>query len=254
MRVVVWFALLAAVNASGSNSSTSTTAAASSTAVAGGSATGSGVCTGSNDATCCKPDGVKFCARIRPQDIWKPASANGTDVGSVCVWSNLAGQTPDANPAYNAPYLNNFACGGTKGDCNYKSTAYISDTTGEPYYAAVANLSEIDAGAKQAATYYKAFNVALSRYNCEEQYSHWNCDDCRKAYARWACAMTMPKCTASPCGTTKPCVRVCNEVVQKCPVTLGFTCPDDNRDYSASSCNLMGLTNGASNTHVPSLF
>ena len=85
---------------------------------------------------------------------------------------------------------------------------------------------------------------ALSRYNCEEQYSHWNCADCRKAYARWACAMTMPACTASPCAVKKPCVRVCNEVVQKCPVTLGFSYPDDNRDYKASGCNLMGLKSG----------
>merc|ERR1711865_188516 len=78
-----------------------------------------------------------------------------------------------------------------------------------------------------------------------EQYSHWNCDDCRKAYARWACAITMPSCEPTTCTTVKPCVRVCNEVVQKCPVTLGFTCPDDNRDYSDTGCNLMGLPSGA---------
>jgi hypothetical protein len=41
--------------------------------------------------------------------------------------------------------------------------------------------------------------------------------------------------------------------VQKCPVTLGFTCPDDNRDYGDSSCNLMGLTNGASSTQMPTI-
>merc|ERR1712139_399433 len=125
-----------------------------------------------------------------------------------------------------------------------------SSNIGTTYYAMVANMSHIDAGAKKAAEYYKAFNVALSRYNCEEQYSHWNCDDCRKAYARWACAMTMPACTTSPCGSTKPCVRVCNEVVQKCPVTLGFTCPEDNRDYSESGCNYMGLSSGAATLPV----
>merc|ERR1711968_94892 len=108
-------------------------------------------------------------------------------------------------------------------------------------------MSDISAGARNAVTYYTAFNKALSRYNCEEQYSHWNCDDCRKAYARWACAMTMPQCEPTSCASVKPCVRVCNEVVQKCPVTLGFTCPDDNRDYSESGCNLMGLVAGASN-------
>merc|ERR1712178_602482 len=88
-------------------------------------------------------------------------------------------------------------------------------------------------------------------------YSHWNCDDCRKAYARWACAMTMPACDAGGavnsgvCNEMKPCVRICNEVVQKCPVTLGFTCPDDNRDYAESSCNLMGLASGTTSTAVP---
>jgi len=140
------------------------------------------------------------------------------------------------------------------------------------YHAMVDNVTDLAAGARTAATYYAAFNVvsshfgpfpcsgaathptplisparqALSRYNCEEQYSHWNCADCRKAYARWACAMTMPACTTSPCtaGGKAPCVRVCNEVVQKCPVTLGFSCPDDNRDYKSSGCNLMGLTAG----------
>merc|ERR1712159_498555 len=110
--------------------------------------------------------------------------------------------------------------------------------------------ANISSGAANARSYWIAFNVALSRYNCEEQYSHWNCDDCRKAYARWACAMTMPQCEPTSCASVKPCVRVCNEVVQKCPVTLGFTCPDDNRGYGDSSCNLMGLTSGASTTFM----
>lgn len=208
-----------------------------------------GVCApdGSNkdQATCCKVDG-KYCTQIQALTI-----ANVTN--GVCVWNNLAGQTPDANAVFNAPWVNNFACGGTSGNCNYESTAKISSDTGTPYYGLVTNLSNIvhlQSGAANAAEYYKKFNVALSRYNCEEQYSHWNCDDCRKAYARWACAMMMPACTYSPCGSQKPCVRVCNEVVRKCPVTLGFTCPDDNRDYSDSGCNLMGLTAGVDTARV----
>merc|ERR1719389_1640546 len=106
----------------------------------------------------------------------------------------------------------------------------------------VANTTSKSVGATTAATYYQEFNVALSRYNCEEQYSHWNCDDCRKAYARWACMMTFPACTQTPCAMTKPCSNVCYEVVRKCPVTLGFTCPDpqDTREYTQSGCNLMG--------------
>jgi len=203
---------------------------------------GAGACTSSNQATCCHPDGTKFCAAIKASDI--AAVSNG-----VCVWTNLAGQTEDISKQWNSPWINNFACG--KDDCNVANATSISSNVGTVYYGMVSNLSDISAGAKKAAEYYAAFNVALSRYNCEEQYSHWNCDDCRKAYARWACAMTMPACSHTPCGTTKPCVRICNEVVQKCPVTLGFTCPDDNRDYSSSSCNLMGLASGTTSTAVP---
>jgi len=202
------------------------------------SATGTGVCDGTNSGSCCKPDGVQYCAQLT-------ATTNNVS-GSVCTWTNLVGQTPDTVTAQNSPGVNNFACGGS--DCNYGSTSAIADGVGTAYYGVVSNMSDMGAGATNAVAYYTAFNKALSRYNCEEQYSHWNCDDCRKAYARWACAMTMPACTVSACGSTKPCVRVCNEVVQKCPVTLGFSCPSDNRDYSESSCNLMGLTAGASST------
>lgn len=214
----------------------------------GQSATGTGVCNsdGSNSNGCCKPDGTKYCVQIKASQI------NISD--GICIWTNLAGQTPDATASYNAPNINNFACGGDTGNCNYGSTAQIADSVGTAYYGMVDSLgSNISIPATTAKGYYENFNVALSRYNCEEQYSHWNCDDCRKAYARWACAMTMPACSASPCQTTKPCVRVCNEVVQKCPVTLGFTCPDDNRDYADSSCNYMGLTAGVGSNTVPML-
>merc|ERR1711934_70070 len=221
---------------------------------------------GSNKATCCK--GTKgYCTQIRASDI----QMNDTD---VCVYQNSAGQTPDANQYFNTPYYNSFVCGGDKGDCNFASYSAIKANsavvdaaksyTGTPtaYYGWVKNLgttvsstgfNNISSGADQARTYWKAFNVALSRYNCEEQYSHWNCDDCRKAYARWACAMTMPSCIPASCSDMKPCVRVCNEVVQKCPVTLGFTCPqvsNDDRDYTSAGGNYMGLVAGASTTTI----
>merc|ERR1711977_599468 len=181
---------------------------------------------------------TKMCMKITPANIF----VNGTTPATgACMWTNLARQTPDATATWNAPNVNNFA------------SVYDKTTGTKDYYGFVETNGTKEA--KQANDYWVAFNKALSRYNCEEQYSHWNCDDCRKAYARWACAMTIPQCTESAsksggtCATSasiKPCVRVCNEVVQRCPVTLGFTCPDDNRDYGDSSCNLMGLTAGAS--------
>eukprot|EP00658_Telonema_sp_P-2_P048614 TRINITY_DN36973_c0_g1_i6.p1 TRINITY_DN36973_c0_g1~~TRINITY_DN36973_c0_g1_i6.p1 ORF type:complete len:187 (+),score=50.93 TRINITY_DN36973_c0_g1_i6:90-650(+) len=93
---------------------------------------------------------------------------------------------------------------------------------------------------KQKTAYEMLRSLVGSEMCIRDRYSHWNCDDCRKAYARWAVAMTLPACAlnagdtegGSTCAAIKPCVRICNEVVQKCPVTLGFTCPSDNRDYS----------------------
>jgi len=225
-------------------------------------ASGTGACTSANTATCCKPKAGKYCARIWGSDV-KASNTSFTGT-NPCFWANLGGQTEDTNSLWNFPNTNNFVCGSN--DCNVAGSQVTSITstmsssanadTGTAYYGqvdSVANGTEMTKGVATAAGYYASFNVALSRYNCEEQYSHWNCDDCRKAYARWACAITIPQCAVSPCATTKPCVRVCNEVVQKCPVTLGFTCPDDNRDYGDSSCNLMGLTNGASSTQMPTI-
>jgi hypothetical protein len=229
------------------------------------SVSGAGPCTASTAATCCRGS-QGYCVQIKASDIFFNDTA---DQPNVCVYQNSGGQTPDGNAYYNTPYWNSFVCGGDSGDCNYASIADIQTDTASPntgptpYYGWVQHLGgapNITSGAATARDYWKSFNVALSRYNCEEQYSHWNCDDCRKAYARWACAMTMPNCdpyggttSVLGCADTKPCVRICNEVVQKCPVTLGFTCPDDNRDYSDSGCNLMGLPSGAGSVTASAL-
>lgn len=213
---------------------------------AAATSSGTGVCDATNTATCCKPESGKYCTLIKGLDV---ALANSTFTGTnPCYWANLGGQTADTNALWNFPNTNNFVCGSN--DCNVAAGTGAANT-GTAYYGMVSNMTSPTAGVTTAAGYYAAFNTALSRYNCEEQYSHWNCDDCRKAYARWACAITIPQCTTSPCGSVSPCVRVCNEVVQKCPVTLGFTCPDDNRDYKDSGCNLMGLTNGDSARSTP---
>merc|ERR1711988_334147 len=223
---------------------------------------GTGACDKSQSATtvaasgCCQPTPGYYCVEIQPT-YFNNATTDGTTTGTAvsiadnyCMWNNLAGQTPDSTQAYNTG-LNDFLC--ADDSCNGADVATIQSSTSS-YYAAYIPASHFGSetsimnGTVTASTYYANFNVALSRYNCEEQYSHWNCDDCRKAYARWACAMTMPQCYYSTaqggCMTIKPHVRVCNEVVQKCPVTLGFTCPDDNRDYTDSGGNLMGLTSG----------
>lgn len=222
---------------------------------------------GDASQTCCRPDdaGAKYCVQVKPSDM--------NVSNKVCLWGNLAGQTPDTNEVFNAPWVNNFACGTTDGVCNFNSESAINDNTysqpasdtsgtkdysvsGAPiYYAALPNVSAADRElpANTSADYYAAFNRALSRYNCEEQYSHWNCDDCRKAYARWACAITYPACDPNPCTMKKPWEYVCYQVVQKCPVTLGFTCPtveNDDRDYTVSGGNYMGLVSGAETTSL----
>lgn len=197
-------------------------------------------CAGNGASCAC---GGKTCKLITAAD------ANITN--GVCLWNNLAGQTPDGNPALNAPNLNNFACTNEATTTTNLNSCASPTLAGGAYYGLVDAASNgTSVAANKAKTYYEHFNVALSRYNCEEQYSHWNCDDCRKAYARWACAMTMSACSQSPCGETKPCDNICFEVVRKCPVTLGFTCPTDNRDYAASGCNSMGIASGATSNQV----
>jgi len=181
------------------------------------------------------------------------SSLNITD--GICIWTNLAGQTPDGNAYQNFPYLNNFACNNDATTTTNLDSCASADlnfpTPASPYYALMdtaSNATEI--AVTTAREYYASFNKALSRYNCEEQYSHWNCDDCRKAYARWSCAMMMPACTSPPCAQTNPCENMCFDVVRKCPVTLGFSCPDDGRDYWATGCNSMGMASGAATNRV----
>jgi hypothetical protein len=151
---------------------------------------------------------------------------------------------------WNSPFKNYFTTIGSYSKPSSTNTDHdLPNVTAyaPAYYAQVrdpdTNYEYGYAECQVAQGYYDSFNSALNRYNCEEQYSHWNCDDCRKAYARWAAAMALPACALSSsdteggtsCTAIKPCIRICNEVVQKCPVTLGFTCPGDNRDYADSA-------------------
>jgi len=176
----------------------------------------------------------------------------------VCHWQNLAGQTPDANKYVNYPFVSKFTCintgeGVANQQCAYSNIlAEDRPNSGGSYYALVAPNQTYPGRleAQQAADYYKSFDVALSKYNCEQEYSHWNCNDCRKAYARWACAISLRQCSTCPCQDNYPCMHLCYDVVRMCPGSLGFKCPpeNDNRDYLKMSqyehCNKMGIGNG----------
>ncbi|KAM4056013.1 stretch-activated ca2+-permeable channel component domain-containing protein [Hirsutella rhossiliensis] len=111
---------------------------------------------------------------------------------------------------------------------------------------------------------YANFEKAMMQIPCEApktaQYSlSRNCDDCKVAYKRWLCTVSMPRCEdfgssnelalernarqAFPNGTqlpddfiddqiqpgpykeVLPCDDLCYEVVQSCPAKLGFKCP-----------------------------
>jgi len=178
---------------------------------------------------------------------WHIEDLPTTTAPNPCYWSNLAGQTPDTQTQWNAPHKNFMVTMGPNTKPSVDNTLHVLPVVPSPaYYAQVrdpdTNYNHGYRECSVAQEYYTSFNTALKRYNCEEQYSHWNCDDCRKAYARWAVAMALPACAlksgdsagGSTCTAVKPCIRICNEVVQKCPVTLGFTCPTDNRDYSTA--------------------
>jgi hypothetical protein len=144
------------------------------------------------------------------------------------------------------------------GRANVTDTAYhaVVNTTG------VASADYGKAEALVAASKFSSFLTALTRYDCDSSYiykssySAWNCDDCRKAYAAWICSQFMVKCVpiantnGSQCLEVKPCLDVCYNVVRKCPVSLGFQCPDYEGDYSHdnnATCNSMGI---AAATHV----
>jgi len=162
----------------------------------------------------------------------------------------LQQQTQEFSAIDNWGYSNTFPCVGDwcLPGASYTSNQIPSDATPN-YYAQIDTGTNGSEKCAAADDQYKAFNAALSKYNCENTYSHWTCNDCRKAYARWAAAIALPACglndpatvpgtNSESCTALKPCIRVCNEVVQKCPITLGFRCPEggeggDRADYKA---------------------
>merc|ERR1712028_53058 len=186
-----------------------------------------------NSTTTCCPVAGKTCTKITYSAI---------NTSEVCHWYNLQQQTAEFSAIDNYGYQNTFPSMGTWSlpSSSYTSN-YIPDDASPGYYAQIDSGSSGNTECAAADEQYKAFNAALSKYNCENTYSHWSCNDCRKAYARWAAAIALPACglnSDGTCNAIKPCIRLCNEVVQKCPITLGFRCPEggeggDRADYRA---------------------
>jgi hypothetical protein len=101
---------------------------------------------------------------------------------------------------------------------------------------------------------YDSVTTQLARFNCEDFFPFHSCTPCATAYKNWACAINFPKCRSSPSTSNlcKPCHNLCYEVVRKCPVELGFDCPDETDEYSTRSddCNDMGTGAGAADLAV----
>lgn len=83
------------------------------------------------------------------------------------------------------------------------------------------------------------------------------CEDCRRSYRDWLCAVTIPRCTTNkqsmyefrnindsrllfiynylPYYEILPCYNQCEAIVRDCPAQLGFSCPNNgttlNNDY-----------------------
>ncbi|KAK9729292.1 centractin- actin- protein of the dynactin complex [Basidiobolus ranarum] len=123
---------------------------------------------------------------------------------------------------------------------------------------------------------YQSFEDALKRFDCSTVYSPLRtCDDCRKAYKTWICAITIPRCaTGTPPGGEAPglqfrndnptysvgpftlndtnafmeylpCLDLCWDVVRSCPAFFQFSCPSkdpSNVDYGVTpNCNTLSI-------------
>merc|ERR1711934_144317 len=173
--------------------------------------------------TCCPKSGYR-CIKVQYSEIKD---------SETCHWTNLVQQTAEFGDSDNYGYKNTFPCVGAW--CLPSASNMVNampDDVTPAYYAQISTSSTGATECADADTNYKEFNKALSKYNCENSYSHWTCNDCRKAYARWSAAIALPACAIGSgqdgitgCTAIKPCIRLCNEVVQKCPITLGFKCP-----------------------------
>jgi len=199
--------------------------------------------------------------------------------GSPCLWQNIQDKsrgdryriygidTKEAS-ADSYPYWNLFTCDPSIRSCSLCNTsncpaAAPSSVPDTGYHATVDTTGLTPAmygrteGLK-AAEYFQAFEKALRRYDCdssyrpEAAYSYWNCDDCRKAYARWVCSQAVRSCDPTNGATQNPCIQICHDVMVRCPISLDFRCPEnfsphvanDYWDNSNPKCQWMGISSG----------
>ena len=88
------------------------------------------------------------------------------------------------------------------------------------------NLTALDLEAKYL--YDELVKGAIGRYDCRNFYPFMTCSHCLYAYRSWVCAITFPMACATEDGryeALRMCDLVCWEVMRKCPVELGFSCP-----------------------------
>lgn len=119
---------------------------------------------------------------------------------------------------------------------------------------------------KRYENFSKSLEQELCRGPLDDQYSVLrNCGDCDSAYRNWLCAITIPRCAdwnlnetflyPRPQGQSRnpeinkhidpgdykevlPCKELCYDLVQDCPASLGFSCPNKhmiNLSYGSMS-------------------
>jgi hypothetical protein len=137
-----------------------------------------------------------------------------------------------------------------------------------------------------AESLFQNFSLSLQQIPCnttpDAQYSlATNCSACSTAYKNWLCAVTIPRCSENSKNTSAsiprnastsrstliqrdiqpgayneipPCGGLCFGLIQNCPASLGFACPDTgswyfNQSYgypggsdSNPTCNSPGTT------------
>ncbi|CAG8465544.1 17069_t:CDS:2 [Acaulospora morrowiae] len=122
-----------------------------------------------------------------------------------------------------------------------------------------------------ALSYYQNFSISVAQLSNTSHYSLVrDINDCLASYKNWICAVTIPRCgDVDGTGITRevnqsrvsdidsqmvpgayievpPCIDLCYNTTQSCPVTLSFACPP-NKTLLLSSYGMMGPNNNASN-------